>query len=97
MTDTRQILLDLLAARPGLSQGELARRAGCSDRTARRHLKALVDGGEVHVTADGNARRYRLADHAHPSASAPPLTEVEIEALSVAALAEPPRVIRRLG
>lgn len=36
---------------------------------------------------DGPAHRYRLADHAHPAASAPVLTEGEMEALSVAALA----------
>ena len=90
MADTRQNLLDLLAARSGLSQSELARRVGCSERTARRHLKALVGEGEVHAREDGNARRYRLADHAYPVAAAPPLTEAEIEALSVAALAARP-------
>ncbi len=41
MPDTRRALLDLLAVRSGLSQGELADRTGVSTRTARRHLTAL--------------------------------------------------------
>jgi predicted DNA-binding transcriptional regulator YafY len=90
MPDTRRALLDLLAVRSGLSQGELADRTGVSTRTARRHLTALVEEGTVVASADGPARRYRLADHAQPVAPAPPLTDPEMEALSVAALAARP-------
>lgn len=87
MSDNRRILLQVLAAHPGLSQEELARRTGCSVRTARRHLHDLADDGTVHVTRDGTARRYNLADHAYPVAPAPDFTEGEMEALAVAALA----------
>ncbi len=91
MPDTRAALLDLIAARPGLSQGEVADRAGVSTRTARRYLQPLVREGTVLVEADGPARRYRLADHAHPVAAPPPtFTEGETEALVVAVLAARP-------
>lgn len=40
---------------------ELARRAGVAPSTASGHLRALVDGGLVTVTAHGRHRRYRLA------------------------------------
>lgn len=87
MPDTRADLLALLAARPGLAQHELAGRIGVSTRTARRHLDTLARAGDVVVTTDGPTRRYRLADHAQPAVGLPVLTEAEVEALSVAALA----------
>ncbi len=90
MTATRRALLDLLAARSGQTQTELAKRARVSTRTARRHLRALVKEGTVLVEADGPACRYHLAPHASPAAPLPPLTEGEAEALSVAALAARP-------
>ena len=90
MPTTRDRLLDLLAAVPGLAQHELAARLRITSRTARRHLHALVDAGDVVATPDGPALRYRLSDGAHPAAPLPPLTEAETEALSVAALAARP-------
>lgn len=90
MPDTRRNLLALLAVRPGVTQGELAEHAGVSTRTARRHLTELVGEGTVLYDEDGPAHRYRLADHAHPAATAPVLTDAEMEALSVAALAAGP-------
>lgn len=90
MPDTRRDLLDLLAARSGLSQGEIAGRLGVSTRTARRHLTGLVAERLVHADADGPARRYRLAEGATPAVALPALTEDETEALSVAALAARP-------
>ena len=90
MPDTRDRLLALLVARPGLSQQEVADRLSVTTRTARRHLSEMAAAGDVAVNADGKARRYRLADGAHPAAAAPPLTEAETEALSVAALAARP-------
>lgn len=87
MPDTRRALLDLLAARSGLTQGDLAGRLRVSTRTARRHLTALVDEGAVCVDVDGPARRYRLSEGATPAVTPPKLTEDETEALYVAALA----------
>lgn len=90
MPDTRDRLLRLLAATPGLSQTDLAGRLGVSTRTARRHLDALAEAGDVVVTPDGKSRRYRLADRAHPVAPPPPFSEAQVEALSVAARAARP-------
>lgn len=90
MPDTRRALLDLLAARSGLTQSELAARLRISTRTARRHLTDLVDDGTVCVDADGPARRYRLAEGATPAVTPPKWTEAETEALSIAALAARP-------
>lgn len=87
MPDTRDALLALLHAFPNLSQQEVARRLGVSERTARRHLAELVEEGTILVTPDGPARRYRLADHAYPAPALPRFIEAEAEALSVAALA----------
>ena len=90
MPTTRDRLLDLLAARPGLAQHELADRLGLSTRQARRLLKELADAGSVVATSDGPATRYRLADDAHPATPVPHLTDAEAEALAVAALAARP-------
>jgi|SRR5690606_7252797 len=90
MPTTRDRLLHLLAVRPGLAQHELAGRLGVSTRTARRHLSALVAGGEIVAEPDGPALRYRLADGAHPALPVPEFTEHEAEALAVAALAARP-------
>ena len=90
MPTTRDRLLDLLAARTDLTQGDLAGRLGVSTRQARRHLAALVDEGAVVAEPDGTALRYRLSDGATPATSLPDLTEAEMEALSVAALAARP-------
>src|SRR5690554_4163369 len=75
MSATRAHLLAILQAHPGLSQQAVAGRARVSERTARRHLRELVDDGSVLVTPDGTARRYRLADHAYAVAPAPMFTE----------------------
>lgn len=90
MPTTRDRLLDLLAARPGLAQHEIADRLGVATRTARRHLTDLQADGTVHATPDGPASRYRLADGAHPATPLPRLTDDEAEALAVAALAARP-------
>ena len=90
MPTTRDRLLDLLAARPGLAQHELAGRLDVSTRTARRHLTALEADGTVRADPDGPATRYRLADGAHPATPVPRLTDDEAEALAVAALAARP-------
>ena len=87
MPTTRDRLLDLLAARPGLAQHELAARLGVATRTARRHLGALEADGAVVAAPDGPATRYRLADGAHPATPVPRLTDDQAEALAVAALA----------
>ncbi len=91
MPDTQSALLALLALHPGLSQQELADRAGVSTRTARRHLTALVEEGTVLFDTDGPTHHYRLADHAYPLDTPPPtFTEGEMEALAVAVLAARP-------
>ncbi|MDT7858123.1 WYL domain-containing protein [Rubrivirga sp. S365] len=90
MPTTRDRLLDLLAARPGLAQAELAARVPLSTRQARRHLTALEAEGTVVATADGPATRYRLADGAHPATPVPRFTDDEAEALAVAARAARP-------
>ena len=90
MTDTRRVLLDLLASHSGLTQSDLARRLRISTRTARRYLTALVAEGLVGADPDGPARRYRLMEGATPAVTPPRLTEDEAEALAVAALAARP-------
>ena len=90
MPTTRDRLLDLLAARPGLVQHELADRLGISTRQARRHLTGLERDGTVVAAPHGPATRYRLADGAHPATPVPHLTDHHVEALAVAALAARP-------
>ena len=90
MPTTRDRLLHLLAARPGLAQHELAVRLDVSTRTARRHLSDLEAAGVVVAQPDGPALHYRLADGAHPALPVPKFTEHESEALAVAALAARP-------
>ena len=90
MPTTRDRLLDLLAARPGLIQTDIADRLALSTRQARRHLRALEDAGAVVAAPDGPATRYRLADGAHPATPVPRLTDAEAEALAVAARAARP-------
>lgn len=90
MPTSRDRLLDLLAARPGLAQHEIADRLGVSTRTARRHLTDLGRDGTVVVTPDGAALRYALSEAAHPAHPVPHLTDAEAEALAVAALAARP-------
>lgn len=90
MPTTRDRLLDLLAARPGLTQTDLADRLGLSTRQARRHLTALEADGTAVAAPDGPATRYRLAEGAHPATPVPRFTDDEAEALAVAALAARP-------
>lgn len=90
MPTSRDRLLDLLAARPGLTQADLADRAGLSARQARRHLAALAAAGHLVATPDGPALRYRLADGARPAVAVPRLSDREAEALAVAARAAGP-------
>lgn len=87
MPDTTDALLDLLAAQPGLAQHEIARRLRVSVRTVRRRLRPLVGDGTVLVTPDGTALRYELGPGARRTLPLPALSEVEAEALTVAALA----------
>jgi predicted DNA-binding transcriptional regulator YafY len=87
MPTTRDTLLSVLAARPGLTQTGLAARLDLSTRTMRRHLAALERDGLLVVTPEGAACRYRLRDGAQPAAPLPRLTEDETEALAVATLA----------
>ena len=91
LTDTRTALLTLLASGIEPTQSEVAKRLGVSARTARRHLRALEIEGAVIVQRDRNAKRYRLAGHAHPVDVSPlQLNEGELEALAVAVLAARP-------
>ena len=90
MPTTRDRLLDLLAARPGLTQRELADRLDLSTRQVRRHLQVLTEAGTAVPTPDGPAIRYRLADGAHPATPVPRLTDAEAEALAIAARAARP-------
>ncbi|GIV57857.1 MAG: hypothetical protein KatS3mg042_0770 [Rhodothermaceae bacterium] len=86
--DTRSDLLALLGTGAELTQDELARRLGVTDRTVRRHLTALAADGLVTSRRDGLYKRFRLAPGARPLPPLPVrLTETEAEALTVAALA----------
>lgn len=90
MPDTRNDLLTLLAARPDLSQSDLAERLGVSARTVRRHVKELLEEGRVIQDRAGRECRYRLSSRALAAMRLPELSEGEVETLSVAVLAARP-------
>jgi DNA-binding transcriptional ArsR family regulator len=59
--ETRALLLTVLMDGRARTSGELARSAGVAPSTASEHLSRLLDGGLVHVNAQGRHRYYQLA------------------------------------
>lgn len=57
----RRLLLDQLKERPGLTQRELARAAGMSDRVVSYHVGQLSSSGLVRVEREGGAKRCFMA------------------------------------
>lgn len=87
MPDTRNDLLRVLHAIPDSTQHQLAERMDINVRTVRRHVCDLGKSGDVLVSRDGHRNRYRLSPGTHPIPPVPQLTELEAEALTVAAQA----------
>ncbi|MEM8599994.1 MAG: WYL domain-containing protein [Bacteroidota bacterium] len=82
------MLLAYLASGATPSQVEAARRVGCSERSARRHLRAMEHDGLVAVETDAAGfKRYRLKPEHWPLTTTVDLPEREVEALTVAILA----------
>ena len=87
-SDLRPALLAYLASGVTPTQGAAADRVGCSERSARRHLRAMEHDGMVAVVPDAaGITRYRLKPEHRPLSTAVDLPEREVEALTVAILA----------
>jgi DNA-binding transcriptional ArsR family regulator len=62
--DIRRIVESLLATRPAVTSGEVARAARISRQAVHRHLTALVAAGDLMAEGAGRGARYRRAAEA---------------------------------